>query len=85
MPAKATKPTIKKADLPKKLVEEMIDAAFNPNTWADGYTWNAWKQKYGEAMIDAVTELVIKPMRAERAKHQKALAAITKKYTGGGR
>lgn len=73
--------TVNRDNLPKSLVEGMIDMNFNPMTWLDGYTMASWKSAYGEDMIEAVRQLVIEPMKAERKKHEDALNAITKKYT----
>lgn len=73
--------TIRRDQLPKSLVEGMIDGEFNPMSWNDGYTYAAWKAAYGEDMIEAVRQLVIEPMKAERASHEQALDDITKKYT----
>ena len=69
-------------NLPKALVEGMIDEATNPMSWVDGYTYNGWRHQYGGKMIDAVYELVIKPMLQERKKAERALDAITRKYKG---
>ena len=80
-----TTQTICPESLPKALVDGMIDEATNPMSWVDGYTYNAWRSQYGEKMIDAVRELVIKPMQRESAQAEKALDAITNKYRRMGR
>ena len=74
--------TVRPENLPKALVEGMIDEATNPRAWVDGYTYNGWRSQYGQRMIDAVHELVIKPLLQERKKVEKTLDAITRKYKG---
>jgi hypothetical protein len=71
---------INRADLPNELVKIMVDMAFNPMSWYDGYTIADMRRKYGEGMIVAVDQLVIKPMKAERAGAEAQLAAIHQKY-----
>ena len=74
--------TVRPESLPKALVDGMINEAFNPMSWVDGYTYNAWQSQYGDRMITAVRELVIEPMRRERKAAEAALDAITRKYKG---
>jgi hypothetical protein len=72
---------VRREDLPKELVTTMIDAEFNPMSWADGHTFNALRAQYGQDMIVAVNRLVIEPMKVERQAAESTIAAITRKYT----
>ena len=73
--------SVHRDQLPKDLVSGMIDSAFNPMSWIDGYTYAAWRSEYGEDMIEAVRQLVIEPMRLEREQHETALNDITRRYS----
>jgi 2-oxo-4-hydroxy-4-carboxy--5-ureidoimidazoline (OHCU) decarboxylase len=80
IPSVTVSHTYRLDQLPIELVRGMIESAFDPTTWIDGYTYNAWKDAYGENMLEAVRQLVIEPMKVERAELQKKLQDISKKY-----
>ena len=74
---------IKREDIPVKLATDLIDYHFNPATWSDGFSMNAWRGHYGQAMIDACEKLVIEPYRKDRKAIEKLQADLFKKHTKG--